>query len=90
MKFNIFNLFSKKEISTIPVTNKNMNELFDNFNNMAYRFESGGKAIARALKGVGETVDIQHEIHRLQKIQNRTKKQRSKNKLQKRIDVYEK
>lgn len=86
LRIDILNLFGKKEKSTI--NDKNMDELVESLNNISNIFAVSGKTIGIALKAVGETVEKQHEIQRLQKIQSQTKKQRTKNKLQKRIETY--
>jgi DNA-binding transcriptional regulator YbjK len=84
----LFNLFGKKEKKSFSNANDDLGSVIENFNIVAQRLASTAETIAEAMRGMSDQIKQENEIERLQKIQNRTKKQRTKNKLQKRIDAY--
>ncbi|OMD66889.1 MULTISPECIES: hypothetical protein [Paenibacillus] len=85
MGFNIFNVFKKKQ---------KYGELEMKMREIANSIAESGSLLGESLKSgafaIKTTTSNNFEIQRLQEIQKRTKKQRTKKKLQKRIDAYEK
>jgi hypothetical protein len=84
MGFNIFNVFKKKEKETSDELEVAVNSITKNTAESGKRIGEAFKSLASVIKASNKSLEIQ----RLQKIQAKTKKQRSKNKLQKRIDSY--
>jgi hypothetical protein len=83
MGFNILNVFKKKKKQKNGELVQMVNDITKNTVDSSEKLGEAFKSIATAIN----TTNISLEIQRLQKLQSRTNKQRSKNKLQKRINA---